>query len=99
VLVLASILEGEAKTALNDYKIQKRSGSGIKTVKITPKTGKIVSMYIVNDTEEHDLVVISKKGQTIRTSLGSISSLGRATQGVRIMKLEAGDSVASVTIV
>jgi DNA gyrase subunit A len=87
------------KTALNDYKIQKRSGSGIKTVKITPKTGKIVSMYIVNDTEEHDLVVISKKGQTIRTSLGSISSLGRATQGVRIMKLEAGDSVASVTIV
>lgn len=87
------------KTPLTDYKTQKRAGSGIKTVKITPKTGKIVSMYILNNGEEHDLVVISKQGQTIRTPLNAISTLGRATQGVRVMKLADGDSVASATII
>ncbi len=87
------------KTALKDYKIQHRSGSGIKTVKITPKTGKIVSMCILDGTEEKDLVVISKQGQTIRTPLKTISTLGRATQGVRVMRLSEGDTVASATIV
>jgi DNA gyrase subunit A len=87
------------KTELGYYKVQKRAGSGIKTLKVTPKTGKIVFMYILNNTEEHDLVIISKKGQTIRTPLNSISTLGRATQGVRVMKLEAGDKVASATII
>jgi DNA gyrase subunit A len=87
------------KTALKDYKIQRRSGSGIKTVKITPKTGKIVSMCILDGQEEKDLVVISKQGQTIRTPLKTISTLGRATQGVRVMRLAEGDTVASATIV
>lgn len=87
------------KTALKDYKIQRRAGSGIKTVKITAKTGKIVSMCILDATEEKDLVVISKQGQTIRTSLKTISTLGRATQGVRVMRLDDGDTVASATIV
>ncbi len=87
------------KTALKDYKIQRRAGSGIKTVKITPKTGKIVAMSILDNSEEKDLVVISKHGQTIRTPLKSISTLSRATQGVRVMRLDEGDSVASATIV
>jgi DNA gyrase subunit A len=87
------------KTALKDYKIQRRAGSGIKTVKITPKTGKIVSMCILDGTEEKDLLIISKHGQTIRTPLKTISTLGRATQGVRVMRLDEGDSVASATIV
>ena len=87
------------KTALKDYKIQRRAGSGIKTVKITPKTGKIVFMCILDGTEEKDLVIISKNGQTIRTPLKTISTLGRATQGVRVMRLDEGDSVASATIV
>ena len=87
------------KSPLADYKVQKRSGSGIKTVKITPKTGKIMAMYILSNSEERDLVIISKKGQTIRTSLNAISTLGRATQGVRVMKLDEGDSVASATII
>lgn len=87
------------KTPLADYKIQRRAGSGIKTVKITPKTGKIVSMYILNNGEEHDLVVISKQGQTIRTALNAISTLGRATQGVRVMRLGEGDMVASSAII
>ncbi len=87
------------KSPLKDYKIQKRAGSGIKTVKITPKTGKIMSMYILSTKEEHDLVIISRQGQTIRTPLNAISTLGRATQGVRVMKLDSGDSVASATII
>jgi DNA gyrase subunit A len=87
------------KTPLADYKVQHRAGSGIKTVKITEKTGKIVSMYILNNGEEHDLVVISKHGQTIRTSLNAISTLGRATQGVRVMRMSEGDKVASSAII
>lgn len=87
------------KTPLGDYKVQKRSGSGIKTVKISEKTGKIVYMYILSGAEEKDLVIISQKGQTIRTSLQAISTLGRATQGVRVMKLDAGDKVASAAII
>ncbi len=87
------------KTTLSSYKVQKRGGSGIKTVKITPKTGKIVSMCILDNSEEHDLMVISKQGQTIRTPLKSVATLSRATQGVRIMRLDEGDSVASAAIV
>ena len=56
-------------------------------------------MYIMDASEEHDLVVISKMGQTIRTPLNSVSTLGRATQGVRIMRLDEGDKVASATII
>jgi DNA gyrase subunit A len=98
VLVVTENGQGK-KTPLADYKIQKRGGSGIKTVKITEKTGKIVSMYILDGSEEKDLVVISEKGQTIRTPLKTISTLGRATQGVRVMKLDPGDKVASATII
>ncbi len=87
------------KTGIKDYKIQKRAGSGIKTVKITPKTGKIVSMCILDGSEDKDLLAISRHGQTIRTPLKSIATLSRATQGVKVMRLSEGDSVASVTIV
>jgi len=87
------------KTDLTFYKLQKRAGSGIKTLKVTPKTGKIVSMYILNKDEEHDLVIISRAGQTIRTPLNAVSTLGRATQGVRVMRLDDGDKVASATII
>ncbi|MBI4049383.1 MAG: DNA gyrase subunit A [Candidatus Doudnabacteria bacterium] len=86
------------KTDLSLYKKQRRGGSGIKTLKVTPKTGKIESMHVVNKTEEHDLVVVSKNGQTLRTPVGKISTLGRATQGVRIMTLDNKDKVASTTI-
>lgn len=98
VLVITELGLGK-KTPLADYKLQKRSGSGIKTVKISPRTGKIVAMYILDAKEEHDLVIISRQGQTIRTALNAISTLGRATQGVRVMKLDSGDSVASATII
>lgn len=89
------------KTPVKDYKVQKRAGSGIKTVKITDKTGKIVSMAILTheDSETKDLLIISKQGQTIKTPLKTISTLGRATQGVKIMRLTDGDTVASATVV
>ncbi|HEV8601687.1 MAG TPA: DNA gyrase subunit A [Patescibacteria group bacterium] len=87
------------KTDLAAYKRQRRGGSGIKTLKVTPKTGKIVSMHVINKAEEHDLVVVSRLGQTLRTPIGKISTLGRATQGVRIMTLEAKDKVASTALI
>lgn len=83
------------KTPIKEYKIQKRGGSGIKTAKVTPKTGNVIVAKIVTDDDE-EIVAISKKSQVIRTYLKDIPSLGRQTQGVRIMKLRAGDSIASL---
>ncbi|KKU70471.1 MAG: gyrase subunit A protein [Parcubacteria group bacterium GW2011_GWA2_47_21] len=80
---------------LKEYKIQKRGGSGIKTAKVTAKTGSLITSKVVTD-EETELVAISKKGQVIRVALKEIPTLGRQTQGVRIMKLREGDSLASV---
>jgi DNA gyrase subunit A len=87
------------KTKITFYKIQRRGGSGIKTAKITPKTGLIVSAYVVSaDDTESDVIITSAKGQIIRTPLKHISTLSRATQGVRIMKPKPGDTVSAVTI-
>ncbi len=95
--LLVVMAEGYGKqTAIAQYKRQRRGGSGIKTSKVTPKTGKVVNARIVDGNVE-ELIAISRKGQVIRTELGTIPMLGRATQGVRIMKLEAGDAVASIT--
>ncbi len=85
------------KTAISEYKVQKRGGSGIKTAKITPKTGKLMVGKIVGDNME--IVAMSKKGQVIRVDLNTIPSSGRQTQGVTIMKLKPGDTLASVTCV
>ena len=84
------------QTLVKQYKKQHRGGSGIKTAKVTPKTGAIVDAHIIGG-EETELIAISRKGQVIRTELASVAVLGRATQGVRIMKLDAGDMVASIT--
>lgn len=84
------------KTALKEYKVQKRGGSGIKTAKVTPKTGELIVAKVLTGDEE-ELIAMSKKGQVIRTALKDISSLGRQTQGVSIMKLRAGDGIASIT--
>ena len=85
------------KTKLSEYKTQKRGGSGIKTVKVTEKTGKlIVARVVTADNEE--LLAVSKDSQVIRTEIVSIPTLGRDTQGVRIMKLREGDSVASFNL-
>lgn len=80
-------------TDVTEYKRQGRGGSGVKTAKVTSKTGSIVKIEIIQSQE--DLIVISQKGQTIRTKISSIPKLGRDTQGVRVMKIKEGDKVAS----
>lgn len=82
------------KTELGEYKVQKRAGSGIKTAKVTPKTGDLIVAKVIKD--ETELIAMSQKGQVIRTALEAIPSLGRQTQGVSIMKLRPGDSIASL---
>ncbi len=87
------------RTPIEEYKIQGRGGSGIKTMNVTDKTGPILNGRVINNAEERDLLIISKKGQVVRTPMKSISTLGRATQGVRIMRFKAeNDSVASITL-
>lgn len=85
------------RTPVDEYKVQKRGGSGIKTANVTDKTGPIVGARIVTD-EHSELIAISAKSQVVRTDIDSIPVLGRATQGVRVMKLREGDSLASVTL-
>lgn len=85
------------KTKLSEYKTQKRGGSGIKTVKVTAKTGMLMVARVVT-TENEELLAVSKDSQVIRTEVSSIPTLGRDTQGVRIMKLREGDSVASFNL-
>ncbi|HEX8591371.1 MAG TPA: DNA gyrase subunit A [Candidatus Paceibacterota bacterium] len=86
------------KTVMGEYKLQGRGGSGIKTAEVTAKTGKIIGAKVLTGAEENEeeIVVISRKGQVIRVSTGEIPSLSRATQGVRIMKMREGDSIASM---
>jgi DNA gyrase subunit A len=84
-------------TKLEEYKTQGRGGSGIKTVSVTDKTGKLMVAKVIVD-EEAELLAVSKNSQVIKTEINTIPTLGRATQGVRIMKLRDGDSVASIAI-
>lgn len=83
------------KTKLSEYKVQGRGGSGILTMNITVKTGQLIAAKVVTDDDE-EIVAMSKKSQVIRTALKEIPTLSRATQGVRIMKLREGDSLASL---
>jgi len=82
------------KTPLKEYRVQSRGGSGIKTANITAKTGNLVYAKVLSGQEE-DLIVISRKGQVIRTAIADIAKISRSTQGVRIMRLDEGDRVVS----
>jgi DNA gyrase subunit A len=99
--VLVVMKNGYGKrTPLPEYKVQNRGGSGILTAKVTKKTGPVVAMRILSaELMKQDFVIISSKGIVIRTPLSSVSQLGRSTQGVRVMSLRAGDSVASIAVV
>jgi DNA gyrase subunit A len=83
-------------TDLKEYKTQGRGGSGIKTVKVTDKTGKLMVARVV--TGETEILAISKQSVVIKTTLDSVPTLGRDTQGVRIMKPKDGDSIASLNL-
>ncbi len=94
LLIISSNGYGK-RTEIDEYKIQNRGGSGIKTANVTDKTGDLISGMIVND-EIEELVAISQKSQVIRTDVKEIPLLGRSTQGVRIMKLREKDQIASL---
>ncbi len=97
--VLAVMAHGYGKrTDLKAYKVQKRGGKGIMTAKLTPKTGDLVFAHVVSE-EDAELIVVSRKGHVIRSAIKEVPVLGRATQGVRIMRLDAKDAVASVVVV
>jgi DNA gyrase subunit A len=83
------------RTELSEYKVQGRGGSGILTSKVTDKTGDVIASQLVTETEA-ELIAISKKSQVVRVDINEIPVLGRQTQGVRIMKLREGDSLASL---
>ncbi len=84
------------RTVLSEYKTQTRGGKGIITADITEKTGKLISSHVIGD-DSADLVVISVKGQILRTDVKSVRITSRSAQGVRIIDLDDGDKVAGVT--
>jgi DNA gyrase subunit A len=87
------------RSDLKHYKIQKRGGSGIKTMNVTAKTGKLVSAYITSPAEsESDMLVTSEKGIIIRVPFASVPLLSRVTQGVRVMRPQVGDRVGAFTL-
>jgi len=87
------------RTKMSEYKVQNRGGSGIKTSAVTDKTGELVAARVIVNGEKTELIAISKNSQIIRTEIASIAESGRATQGVRIMKLKkSNDEVASVAL-
>ena len=86
------------KTKMSEYRLTQRGGKGVKTLEITDRTGPVADAQIIDDTQE-EVYVVSEGAQVIRTSLASISVLGRATQGVTIIRPSEGDSVASISCV
>jgi DNA gyrase subunit A len=84
------------RSSIEDYRITNRGGKGVKTINVTSKTGPLVSIMSVTDTT-NDLMIITKNGITIRTKLADIREAGRATQGVRLIKINDGDQIAAVT--
>ena len=97
LLVLSDLGYGK-KTPTEEYKVQKRSGSGILTYKVKDKTGKLVSARALEKGKDIDVLIATTSGKVIRLSAGQIPTLGRATQGVRLIKLDGNDKVASVAL-
>ena len=96
VLVLSEHGYGK-RTNLDEYRITNRGGKGVKTINVTDKTGKLISIQAVSD--DNDLMIINRSGITIRTAVEGIRIAGRATQGVKIINLREGDTIASVVAV
>jgi DNA gyrase subunit A len=85
------------RSAVEDYRVTNRGGKGVKTIKVTPKTGSLVAIKNVSD--EQDLMIITTSGITIRTGIAELRVVGRATQGVKLIKMKEGSSIAAVTVV
>jgi DNA gyrase subunit A len=83
------------RTELEDYRITNRGGKGVKTINITEKTGPLIAVKAVTDKD--DIMIINKSGLTIRLAVANLRLMGRATQGVRLINIQSGDSIAAVT--
>ena len=83
------------KTQIDEYRVTNRGGKGVKTISVTEKTGKLVGILDVNDKE--DLMITCISGITIRMSIAQISEQGRATQGVKLIRLDEDDAIAAIT--
>jgi DNA gyrase subunit A len=96
VSVLVVSAKGFGKrTAVEEYRITNRGGKGVKTINVTEKTGSLIGLLSV--TEREDLTITCKSGVTIRTSIATIREAGRATQGVKLIRLDNGDEIAAIT--
>src|SRR5665213_947773 len=82
------------RTAVEEYRITNRGGKGVKTINVTEKTGKLIGLLNVNETQ--DLMITCKSGVIIRTSIAAIREAGRATQGVKLIRLDEGDEIAAI---
>jgi DNA gyrase subunit A len=83
------------RTQVDEYRITNRGGKGVKTINVTEKTGKLVG--ILDVAEKEDLMITCKSGITIRMNVADISEQGRATQGVKLIRLDEGDEIAAIT--
>jgi DNA gyrase subunit A len=82
------------RSSLEDYRVTNRGGKGVKTISITEKTGRLVSIKTVSDLD--DLMIINKSGIAIRMEVAALRVMGRATQGVRLINLKGEDTIAAV---
>ena len=82
------------RSSLDDYRITNRGGKGVKTISITEKTGKLVTIKTVTDLD--DLMIINKSGVAIRMEVAALRVMGRATQGVKLINLKGNDTIAAV---
>jgi DNA gyrase subunit A len=85
------------RSALEEYRTQGRGGKGIKTINVTAKTGHLVAIKTVTDHD--DLMITTTSGVTIRTAAAELRVMGRATQGVKLIRLDEGDDIADVAVV
>jgi DNA gyrase subunit A len=83
------------RTPVDEYRITNRGGKGVKTINVTDKTGRLVGIMDVKESE--DLIITCKSGVTIRMKVANISELGRATQGVKLIRIDEGDEIAAIT--
>jgi DNA gyrase subunit A len=83
------------RTPIDEYRITNRGGKGVKTINVTDKTGSLVGILYV--TEKEDLIITCKSGVTIRTGIQDIREAGRATQGVKLIRIDEGDEIAAIS--
>ncbi|MEL7020282.1 MAG: DNA gyrase subunit A [Bacteroidota bacterium] len=96
ILVVSEKGNGK-RTPVNEYRETNRGGKGVKTIQVTSKTGDLIALKSVRD--EDDLMITNRSGITIRMPVSDISSMGRATQGVRVIRVDDGDDIADVAVV